>query len=310
MSINYKKEDAIRPMVSVLVTSYNREKFIAEAIESVLASSYNDFELIIVDDCSTDNTVTIAKSFIEKDARIKVFVNEENLKQFGNRNKAASYAKGKYLKYLDSDDVMFPHCLEVMVNAMEQYPDAAVGAITINKLPEGTKLPVRYTSKESYINHFFFNYPLLYIGPSGCIFKRTVFEEVGGFDEHIGILSDTLLMLKIAAQHSVVGFDNGLFHWRVHDEQVTVGQGDWYEMQRQRYEINDIVLSDVKVPLSPAEAKTVMQNMRNIVVRNIIQRLFSKGTVKECWQLVRYCKLSLQDMLLAIIPNKRLESSI
>jgi glycosyltransferase involved in cell wall biosynthesis len=66
------------PLVSVLMTSYNREKYIGEAIESVLESTYNNFELIIVDDCSTDNTVKIAKSFAEKDARVKVFCNDKN----------------------------------------------------------------------------------------------------------------------------------------------------------------------------------------------------------------------------------------
>ena len=64
------------PLVSVLMTAYNREKYIAEAIESVLASTYTNFELIIVDDCSTDKTVEIAKSYEVKDNRIKVYIND------------------------------------------------------------------------------------------------------------------------------------------------------------------------------------------------------------------------------------------
>ena len=67
------------PLVSVLMTAYNRGKFIAEAINSVLNSSYTHFELIIVDDCSTDNTVVIAQSFAAYDNRVKVFQNEKNL---------------------------------------------------------------------------------------------------------------------------------------------------------------------------------------------------------------------------------------
>src|SRR5665213_2881754 len=121
-----------QPLVSVLMTSYNREKYIAEAIESVLASTYTNFELIIVDDSSTDNTVEIAKSYGRKDSRIKVFVNEKNLAQFGNRNKAASYSRGYFLKYFDSDDVMYPDCLEVMVSAMATYPEAGVVSQTLS----------------------------------------------------------------------------------------------------------------------------------------------------------------------------------
>ena len=96
-------EDSINipPLVSVLMTAWNRQEFIAEAIESVLASTYNNFELIIVDDCSTDNTVAIARTYQEQDTRIKIFQNEKNLGDYPNRNKAVSYASGKYIKYLD-----------------------------------------------------------------------------------------------------------------------------------------------------------------------------------------------------------------
>lgn len=66
-----------QPLLSVLMTAFNREKYIAEAIESVLASTYTNFELIIVDDCSKDNTVNIAKSYEQKDQRVKVYINEK-----------------------------------------------------------------------------------------------------------------------------------------------------------------------------------------------------------------------------------------
>jgi len=108
------------PLVSVLMTAYNREQFIAEAIESVLASTFTNFELIIVDDCSTDKTIEIAKKFEMIDSRVKVYKNDNNLGDYLNRNMSASFAKGKYLKYLDADDLIYPHGLEVMVAAMEK----------------------------------------------------------------------------------------------------------------------------------------------------------------------------------------------
>jgi glycosyltransferase involved in cell wall biosynthesis len=113
--------------VSILTTVYNREKYLAACIESVLASSYQDWELIIVDDVSSDASVAIAQRYEKKDPRIKVYINEKNLGDYPNRNKAASYAKGKYLKYLDADDIIYPHGLEVMVHTMEQFPEAALG---------------------------------------------------------------------------------------------------------------------------------------------------------------------------------------
>src|SRR3954447_2239406 len=103
------------PLVSILMTAFNREKYIGEAIQSVLDSSYTNLELIIVDDNSTDRTVEIARSYQKKDVRIKVFINERQLGDYPNRNKAASYATGKYIKYVDSDDYIYPRGLEMMV---------------------------------------------------------------------------------------------------------------------------------------------------------------------------------------------------
>jgi glycosyltransferase involved in cell wall biosynthesis len=115
------------PLVSILTTVYNREKYISVCIDSVLASTYGDWELIIVDDVSSDTSVAIARSYEKKDTRIKVYVNEKNLGDYPNRNKAASYAKGKYLKYLDADDLIYPHDIEVMLHTMEQFPEAGLG---------------------------------------------------------------------------------------------------------------------------------------------------------------------------------------
>src|ERR1041384_4534965 len=102
------------PLVSLLITAYNREQFVAEAIESVLAQTFTDFELIVVDDGSQARTIEIARRYC-KDSRVQVHVNKKNLGDYANRNRAASFARGKYLKYLDSDDVLNPHGLEVMV---------------------------------------------------------------------------------------------------------------------------------------------------------------------------------------------------
>ena len=254
------------PVVSVLITSYNREKYIAEAIESVLASSLKDFELIIVDDASTDNTYSICTEYAEKDKRIKLYRNPINLKQFGNRNRAASLATTDLIKYLDSDDIIYPHGLEVMVNAMLQYPQAGFAAECYF---EGfdKRLPYLFDSNESYINHFIEKSMLLYIGPSGTIFRKSIFTQTGMFNEEIGILADTLLSLQMAAMAPVIGLSRNLFYWRVHNERVTVGQDDELEMMRERHAINMIALNDIKCPLSPENKAIVLRNMTYIYVR-------------------------------------------
>src|SRR6266540_3355288 len=140
------------PLVSVLMTSYNREKYISAAIESVLASTYTNFELIITDDQSRDSTVAIARKYAEIDKRIRIVVNEKNLGQFGNRNFAATLAKGKYIKYLDSDDLIYPNGLEIMVNMMEKYPDAGYGLCSLDQ-DEKNIFPFMLSPKEAYKRH-------------------------------------------------------------------------------------------------------------------------------------------------------------
>ena len=104
------------PKISIIVPLYNTPaKFFDEMLRSVTRQTYQNWELIVVDDQSRDRSVEIAQSYAAKDARIKVYVNEVNLGDYPNRNRAASYARGKYLKYVDADDMIYPYGLEQLV---------------------------------------------------------------------------------------------------------------------------------------------------------------------------------------------------
>lgn len=139
-------------MVSVLTTTYNRQDFVAEAVGSVLASSFGDFQYIVEDDCSKDNAVEILKGYEKIDSRIRVYQNEKKLGDYNNRNKAASYTTCKHTKYSDSDDLLHPHCLQVMVDSMERFPEAGFGlsARRADHMPD----PVSIESWKSYLEHF------------------------------------------------------------------------------------------------------------------------------------------------------------
>lgn len=109
-------------LVSVIMPSYNSEAYIKISIESVLNQTYQNLELVVVDDCSNDKTVEIIKSF--KDQRIRLFVNEKNSGAAISRNKALREAKGKWIAFLDSDDEWMTNKLEEQINFMEtnSYP--------------------------------------------------------------------------------------------------------------------------------------------------------------------------------------------
>ena len=204
------------PIVSVLMTSYNREKFIAEAIESVLHSSLTDFELIIVDDASRDRTVEIARRYQARDPRIRLYVNERNLGDYANRNRAASYARGKYLKYLDSDDVIYEFGLAYCVEKMEQSPEAAMASYVPFDL-DGDDSQCWPSSR--IIHEHFFSHHCFLFGPSGAIFRRDKFFELGGYDTRFNVISDTFFNVRMASEYPMVLLRNEFFLYRTHEGQ-------------------------------------------------------------------------------------------
>lgn len=107
-------------MISVITTVYNIEKYIGECIESILAQSFTDFELIIINDCSTDNSLNIVNSYAEKDNRIRVINNEKNLGCGMGRKIGIENAKGDYTIFIDGDDYITPRFLERLYDRMKK----------------------------------------------------------------------------------------------------------------------------------------------------------------------------------------------
>ncbi len=115
------------PLVSVCIPVYNTERFVAEAIHSVLDQSFQDLEVVIVDNASTDSTPGILAKFA--DPRVRLFRNKQNIGAAGNFNRALSLARGRYIKLLCADDVLYPMCLEKQVAILEADGHAAVSMV-------------------------------------------------------------------------------------------------------------------------------------------------------------------------------------
>lgn len=107
------------PIVSIITPAYNAENFICETIQSILQQTYKDWELLIVDDCSTDNTHILAKDYAEQDARIRVLRPKKNGGVAAARNFGLEHAKGDYIAFLDSDDLWKPEKLEKQLAFMK-----------------------------------------------------------------------------------------------------------------------------------------------------------------------------------------------
>lgn len=280
-----------KPLVSVLMTAYNRESFIAEAIESVLNSTYDNWELIIVDDGSVDRTVLIAKEFEKKDDRLKVYVNEKNLGDYPNRNKAAGYAKGKYLKYLDSDDKIFADGLEYCVAEMEKFPNASLGLVTFKKMELGESVAV---SSKQVIKDHFFREPSLGIGPTGSIIRRKYFELNNGFDTRFKVASDNYFNIQMAMLGDIVFLPYQFFYYREHDGQE-INNSTSYLVHNFLY--SKELFNNSNLPLANQEVSFLKRKLQKRHSINLMRFLLKTKSIKDVTSVMRSTNYSYLNFL-------------
>lgn len=280
------------PLVSVLMTAFNREQFITDAIESVLANSYQNWELIIVDDCSKDNTVAIAKSYEQKDNRIRVYINERNLGDYPNRNRAASYAKGEYLVNVDSDDRMYPNVLFRWVKAMQKYK-ARFGIFAKTSNSE----PIILSASQIIKKHFFEN-PVLSFGPAATITERTYFNEQKGFPMKYGPANDMYHNLKLASHTDTLIFNFPLINYRMHEGQEL---NNHYGYLYHNYNYLKDALCEIELPLTRSELRFLSDKNKRRFVVNAFGYLARTGKIMKTIRAFQLTKFTLKDFKTAII---------
>ena len=214
------------PNVSVIIPTYNRAKLIKRAVDSVLAQTYNDYEIIIIDDGSTDGTQDILKDYHHS---IR-YIYKENEGISATRNRGIKEAKGKYLAFLDSDDQWFPDKLAVQVNLMEKNHNLGIVCSKMNILNgKGEKIGTKPEQKTG--KNF---RELLEIGgdlPTSTVMARKeCFDKVGVFDELLPPMEDFEMWVRIASQYDIYTVPDKVFalYYR-HDEQITSDKFKVYE---------------------------------------------------------------------------------
>ena len=283
------------PLVSVLVTVYNREAYVGDTLRSILASTYKDFEVIVVDDCSSDSSVGIVTQMADDDSRIKLHVNEKNLGDYGNRMKAASLARGRYLKYLDSDDLIYPHSLGVMVAAMEANP--AVSLALSHSLPEDEQPYPWVLSPQDAYRKQFLGRGCLSCGPSGAIIRREAFEEVGGFRQEWKVLSDIDLWQRLAARWPVALLPPGLVWWRRHEGQEFSSGNAGLVYQGRGFKLAMQTLHDSDCPLNDNDRHLAEERARHNHARRLISLCWKGWRFPDAWKLYRSSGLTFPDLL-------------
>ena len=284
-----------QPLVSVLMTAFNRQNYIAEAIESVLASTYVNFELIIVDDCSNDNTVNIANEYAVKDNRVKVYVNEKNLGQFKNRNKAASLAKGKYIKYLDSDDTILDFGLAYCVENMEKFPEAGLGMYTE---PNSINEEPYCMYSEAIIREHFFIKQKLSIGPTGTIINREMFEKFGYFDGQFGVPSDMFFNIKFASTSPIVMLPKMFVYYRRHDGQEINNQMDYLHFG---YLYQKELFTKVELPLLNKEITYLYKKLQKRHAVNLIKYFINTKSIGKTNKVIHKTEFSWLKIITSLL---------
>jgi len=200
------------PLVSVIVPNYNSVDFIAEAISSVLEQIFEDWDMIVVDDSSTDNSIELIEKFVRDDKRIRLIRLEKNSGSAVARNTAIEAAQGRYIAFLDSDDVWMPNKLERQVSVL-QTSDAAVCFTSYFKmLEDGTRTDRLVRAKQ--IVTYQMELKSNHIGLSTAIYDTKKCGKFFMLDSRKH--EDYSLWLKILGSgHKVIGLQEPLVYYRV-----------------------------------------------------------------------------------------------
>ncbi len=204
-----------KPKVSVIMNCYNSSTYLREAIDSVYAQTYRDWEIIFWDNASTDNSAQIAKSYDEK---LRYFHAEKTVPLGHARNLAIEKACGEFIAFLDCDDVWMPEKLEKQVDFLESHDDVAMIYSDILSINEKGKLIENYLKNKKFYRGNIFNKLLTYnfIAILTVILRKKVLDDVGLFDASYRIDEDYELFLRISESHKIDFIDEPLAKYRIH----------------------------------------------------------------------------------------------
>jgi len=203
------------PKVSVIIPTYNRSAFISKAVSSVLKQTYRDYEIIIIDDGSTDATAAIIERF--NGDKIK-YIYQSHKGRSSARNKGVAKSNGDYIAFLDSDDVWLPEKLAIQVKAMDDtpkcglaYTDAFMEDINGDNIEQRSK---KYSCPSGDVFAQLYNWN--FISTSTSMIRREIVDSCGLFNEEFGGAEDYDLWLRIAAKHEILFIDKILARYCYH----------------------------------------------------------------------------------------------
>lgn len=198
--------------------AHNAQKYISGAIESILNQTFKKFELIIINDSSTDKTLAIVKSFSKKDSRIRMVNNDTRLNIARTLNKGISLAKSNIIARMDADDIAFPNRLELQYKLINSSKNiAVVGANVVIMNTVGNQIAIRsYPESSGELKRCLFRYsPFAH---PVVMFRKNMFEKVGGYNPKYSPTEDLDLWFRLGRKHEFESIPEPLLKYRIYEK--------------------------------------------------------------------------------------------
>ncbi len=209
------------PAISIIMSVYNGEPYLAEAMDSILAQTVTDFEFIVVDDGSTDGSWGILERYARRDSRVRLG-KQDNRGLTQTLNRMIAMAKGRYIARMDADDVALPHRLEQQITFLERRADVVCVGGSFELIDAAGRLLTRIAPPEfddaiqskALAGHTSLCHPCV-------MFRRSAVEAIGGYDESIPTAQDLDLFLKLGEVGSLANLKDPVLKYRVHAQAVS-----------------------------------------------------------------------------------------
>ncbi|GAA4882797.1 hypothetical protein GCM10023311_01140 [Flaviramulus aquimarinus] len=210
-----------KPKISVIMAVYNAESYLEEAIDSILEQSFTDFEFLILNDCSTDNSSKILDEYASKDERVKIFTNKENLGLTKNLNKLIKLANGEFLARMDADDISLSKRFEEQINFFENHPDIHIVGTFSQDISENGEVIGERTVPVSHEEIVKLLPTLNPLSHPTVMMRSSVIDKVEGYDERFRTSQDYHLWFKAVGKGlKIDNIPKILFQYRMNDDFV------------------------------------------------------------------------------------------
>ena len=292
----------IAPAISVILPVYNGGHYLISSVESVFNQSFTNYEFLILDDCSTDNSLHYLKSI--KDENVSVYRNEKNMGLFYNLNFLIKKSRSRLIKLWAQDDVMYPTCLESFVHFFEKYPQVGFAYSGIHNIDESghikaydyTDTTPQIISTELHARIAFFTGSIAGNISNVCL-NRVALDKVGLFNEQMKISADFDMWVRLARDHDTGFIGEILVQLRDHSGQLSRNESLYIHHVREDLQVYHYLMSYVNSKTCK-EGKMLLRNNKFVFYYTLMIKTLIKGKLKSAFNF--YKELSAMDNFLEL----------